>query len=623
MASNPLTHVNPIAAAAVILASTVLVALRFWNSSKSPKVNILLEDEIKSPRQRALEYCFNPRAVMAKGYAKDMQIEYTHFGGPAEYVIHAIKANLTGSLSSFTPLLHRMVQKNVPKILGQYKDWTPVKVHDRVLRIIATNNARVFQGTAASLDEEWLEASTGYVLACFDCIRALKQWHPWLRPLVYRFIPERAAIKDQWTKGRKRVMASMSDRRKKGGNLENPPSMLDHLSNGRNEPMRDDIEMQLLHQMTLIAVGTVTTFSSTTQAIYDLAAHPEYIDVLREEVLSVPRDENGNFTKDSTAAMDKLDSFLKESQRFNSPDLTTFQRAAVADMTLPDGTFVPKGTKLEINTCSIHKDPELFKNPDKFNALRFHEARKVPGMEKKYLYTNVGTSDLSWGFGRNACPGRYLSAINIKILMAELLINYDIKLRDGARRPPNIEFEVLCSPEPNFEILLRSRNHEGSVATSALGVAAAVIQFVDFSSKLVCRIRTVHRLSHPDSAQYVELKNAAEQLSELSCQIHDNLNAVLRKLSLSLTEEYLAAVSNKCRLIAGEFLTAMRKAAPQLFKDELENREVESRSGIPQRVWERLLAAVQAIGKAGEMDGLPQHLEDLRQQMMTQILVAL
>ncbi|KAH7217791.1 cytochrome P450 [Fusarium oxysporum] len=366
----------------------------------------------------------------------DMQIEYTHFGGPAEYVIHAIRANLTGSLY-----------------------WTPVKVHDRVLRLIATNNARVFQGTAASLDEEWLEASTGYVLACFDCIRALKQWHPWLRPLVYRFIPERAAIKDQWTKGRKRVMASMRERQEKGGNLEDPPTMLDHLSNGRNEHIADDVELQLLHQMTLIAVGTVTTFSSTTQAIYDLVAHPEYIPILREEVESVPRDPKGNFTKDSTVAMDKLDSFLKESQRFNSPDLTTFQRAAIADMKLPDGTFVPKGTKLEINTCSIHKDHKLYENPEQFDGLRFHKWRKAPGKEKKYMYSSSGTHDLSWGFGRHACPGRYLSAINIKLIMAELLMNYDIKLPDGVSRPKNIEFEVLCSPEPDFEILLKDRDH--------------------------------------------------------------------------------------------------------------------------------------------------------------------
>ncbi|KAF5535806.1 ent-kaurene oxidase [Fusarium mexicanum] len=494
---NHLQFPTLIAAGVVAFTSIVLVALRFWSCSATPKVKILLQDEIKSARQRALEYCFNPRAVMAKGYAKfknevfgldtqdgvklvippsfldelkshpalsfkasidnDMQIEYTHFGGPAEYVIHAIKANLTGSLSAFTPLLHRMVQKNMPNILGKYKDWTPVNVHDRVLRLIATNNARVFQGTAASLDEEWLAASTGYVLACFDCIRALKQWHPWLRPLVYRFIPERAAIKDQWLKGRKRVMASMRERQEKGGNLEDPPTMLDHLSNGRNEHIADDVELQLLHQMTLIAVGTVTTFSSTTQAIYDLVAHPEYIPILRQEVESVPRDQNGNFTKDSTVAMDKLDSFLKESQRFNSPDLTTFQRAAIADMKLPDGTFVPKGTKLEINTCSIHKDHELYQNPEEFDGLRFHKWRKAPGKEKKYMYSSSGTDDLSWGYGRHACPGRYLSVINIKLIMAELLMNYDIKLPDGVGRPKNIEFEVLCSPEPDFEILLKDR----------------------------------------------------------------------------------------------------------------------------------------------------------------------
>ncbi|KAF5542361.1 ent-kaurene oxidase [Fusarium phyllophilum] len=490
---NHLEFPSLVVVGVVAFTSIILVALRFWSLSATPKVKILLQDEIKSARQRALEYCFNPRAVMAKGYTKfknevfgldtqdgvklvippsfldelkshpalsfkvsidnvcihlantlpmftdlfkDMQIEYTHFGGPAEYVIHAIKANLTGSLY-----------------------WTPVKVHDKVLRLIATNNARVFQGTTASLDEEWLAASTGYVLACFDCIRALKQWHPWLRPLVYRFIPERAAIKDQWLKGRKRVMASMRERQEKGGNLEDPPTMLDHLSNGRNEHIANDVELQLLHQMTLIAVGTVTTFSSTTQAIYDLVAHPEYIPILREEVESVPRDQNGNFTKDSTVAMDKLDSFLKESQRFNSPDLTTFQRASIADMTLPDGTFVPKGTKLEINTCSIHKDHELYENPEEFDGLRFHKWRKAPGKEKKNMYSSSGTDDLSWGFGRHACPGRYLSAINIKHIMAELLMNYDMKLPDGVSRPENIEFEVLCSPEPDFEILFKDRDH--------------------------------------------------------------------------------------------------------------------------------------------------------------------
>lgn len=161
-------------------------------------------------------------------------------------------------------------------------------------------------------------------MTTFDCIRSLKQWPPFLRSIVYRFIPERAAITDQWLKGRKRVSQSLLERQRKGGNLEDPPSMLDLLSSGKNEHFAGDIEKQLLYQMTLVAVGTVTTFSSIIQAIYDLVAYPEYIPALREELLSVPRDDDGTFNKDSISAMKKLDSFIKESQRLSAPDLSKF-----------------------------------------------------------------------------------------------------------------------------------------------------------------------------------------------------------------------------------------------------------------------------------------------------------
>jgi hypothetical protein len=55
---------------ALALCAVLLFAFAFLNSSPAPKVKILLKDEIGNARQRALEYCFNPRAVMAKGYAK-------------------------------------------------------------------------------------------------------------------------------------------------------------------------------------------------------------------------------------------------------------------------------------------------------------------------------------------------------------------------------------------------------------------------------------------------------------------------------------------------------------------------------------------------------------------------
>lgn len=49
--------------------------------------------------------------------------------------------------------------------------------------------------------------------------------------------------------------------------------------------------------------------------LYDLASHPSYVSVLREEVKSVI--DNEGLTKSAMGKMRKLDSFIKESQRIS------------------------------------------------------------------------------------------------------------------------------------------------------------------------------------------------------------------------------------------------------------------------------------------------------------------
>ena len=53
-----------------------------------------------------------------------------------------------------------------------------------------------------------------------------------------------------------------------------------------------------------------------THALYDLAAYPEYVEPLREEIArAVQRD---GWTKTAIDNMDNIDSFLKESMRLNT-----------------------------------------------------------------------------------------------------------------------------------------------------------------------------------------------------------------------------------------------------------------------------------------------------------------
>jgi cytochrome P450 len=59
-----------------------------------------------------------------------------------------------------------------------------------------------------------------------------------------------------------------------------------------------------------------TTTMGMTNILYDLAAHPEWADVLREEIQRVSAEEpNGKLRKKTMPKLRKLDSFIKESQR--------------------------------------------------------------------------------------------------------------------------------------------------------------------------------------------------------------------------------------------------------------------------------------------------------------------
>ena len=123
---------------------------------------------------------------------------------------------------------------------------------------------------------------------------------------------------------------------------------------------------------------------------------------------------------------------------------------ALAPLTLSDGTYIPTGTKLELATCSLHADESRFPKALEFDGLRYYKKRLEPGAENKHQYISVGASDLSWGYGRHSCPGRFVADIEIKLVLAEVLLNYDVKFPEGVGRPKNVEFEATVSVDSSF-----------------------------------------------------------------------------------------------------------------------------------------------------------------------------
>lgn len=133
-------------------------------------------------------------------------------------------------------------------------------------------------------------------------------------------------------------------------------------------------------------------------------------------------------------------------------------RRTTSALKLSNGSIIPKGVSIGISNHTINRSPELYEKPDEFRGFRFHELRQQSdeNTARKYLFASTSVDNLNWGYGTHACPGRYFAAAAVKVVLALVLSNYDVKLAD-AGRPENLVFGVLVVPDPFAELLLRRR----------------------------------------------------------------------------------------------------------------------------------------------------------------------
>lgn len=118
---------------------------------------------------------------------------------------------------------------------------------------------------------------------------------------------------------------------------------------------------------------------------------------------------------------------------------------STAPLTLKSGLHIPRGTKLEIATAAIHADDASLPNAAFFDGLRYYNMRQRPDHTVRHQYISTGKADLSWGYGRHACPGRFFADIEIKMVLAEFLIHFEVKNPEGQGRYANLEFEANVS----------------------------------------------------------------------------------------------------------------------------------------------------------------------------------
>lgn len=373
-----------------------------------------------------------------------------------------VRTRLTQNLARLIPQLKEEVEYITATEFPECKDWTPVKFQPFSLRCVARTSGRAFVGPSICRQEAWMDTSINFAVHIFLALVKLQFFPAWLRPLGQYLVSDLAKLRQDTTNA-KNMLIPIIEERLQG--MECPGFqksddliqwMLDALPEGEKRDYQAQAELQLI----LSAASIHTTNNLLVDCVYDLAANLEVAEELREEAMSVLENgvTDGWARKDSMAKLKKLDSFMKEVQRV-SGNVTSFIRKVRQPISLSDGTYLPAGTKLLAPQCGISQDERYFSNAQTFDALRFFRMRQRSDDDaNRFQFTSISDTNMNFGAGKHACPGRFFAGNEIKMILAYFLLNFDMKLKDGESRPKAMILMMSKTPDPNAEIMFRRRS---------------------------------------------------------------------------------------------------------------------------------------------------------------------
>lgn len=136
-------------------------------------------------------------------------------------------------------------------------------------------------------------------------------------------IPEVRMVHSYLSNGAK-MLAPIIKSRQRATNVsekEKPSDMIQWIIDNSDPKDKNNVSYITKTQMLISVVAIHTTTMTMAQVIYDLLEHPEYIDILRNEIKSVKSVEDEPWTKAKIAGLKKMDSFMKESQRIRPAGL--------------------------------------------------------------------------------------------------------------------------------------------------------------------------------------------------------------------------------------------------------------------------------------------------------------
>ncbi|CAN9510190.1 unnamed protein product [Ophioblennius macclurei] len=202
----------------------------------------------------------------------------------------------------------------------------------------------------------------------------------------------------------------------------------------------------LSQAMIFLFAGYETTSSTLTFLAYNLATNPDVMKKLQQEIdTTFPN--KGPIEYQTLMDMEYLDAAINESLRLY-PSVVRLERVAKASVEI-NGLVIPKDTVVGIPIYSMHRDPEIWPEPEKFKPERFCKENK--DTIDPYTY-------MPFGMGPRNCIGMRFALVSMKLAMATILQRFSFTVCKETEIPLEMDVQGLLSPKRPVKLKLEPRS---------------------------------------------------------------------------------------------------------------------------------------------------------------------
>ncbi|KAI1176314.1 cytochrome P450 [Nemania sp. FL0916] len=386
---------------------------------------------------------------------------WTSMGTPAPELRAALTIDLQRNVQKVIEAARGEVDYAFNQNMPPCEDWTSVSVFPTLLRISALLIERTWVGLPLSRQEDWIKATTTYMTDVAKAAAAIKAWPPALRPFIAPLLREVKSLKSNRSDVIRMIKPLIQDQFRRGSIEKHDLPAGGELFTWIIQRYKGTITAEKVARDELMATfsSLYTVAATFTQAVFDLAARPEYVEPLRDEIAMILAEDPELIQKTSLLKLKKMDSFIKESQRMNPIGLTTMMRVVMdrKGLKLSSGHVIPCGETVAGPNHAINFSPKIYPNATEFDGFRYSKLREVPGNESKHQFISTSTDSINFGHGLGACPGRFFASTKIKIMLVYLLEHFDVRLAENEQRPQNVYTGTVCLPDMQASTLFKRR----------------------------------------------------------------------------------------------------------------------------------------------------------------------